>query len=352
MKNIGISLVALALITCSSRGTEAKKTGEKLPENWDIAFYNVENLFDTEDDPKTSDEDFTPAGKLEWSQARYEEKIQHISKVLQAMGKDHQAPAIIGLSEVENEKVVMELANTLKPDAYGVVHRDSPDKRGIDVALLYEKAYFELVQQEFLRVSFEEQRYTSREILYANLHSKGDNEDLHIFVNHWPSRRGGQLETEIRRMAAANTLRIKLDEVIAKDPEAQIIIMGDFNDYPDNRSLVYSVGAVPKDTEKKGELVNLAFELEMQDKGTYNYKGDWGMLDQMIISDALLKVQGLTTSETSLEIFQQDFMMYFDKKYNESYPNKTYSGDKYYGGYSDHLPICLRMKNTNQAKRK
>lgn len=348
IKNIALTFLALSLLTCASQGSKKSIIKGELPAKWDIAFYNVENLFDVEDDSGKDDEDFTPTGQNEWTQGRLETKVKNLAKVFQAMGGSQEPPLIIGLAEVENESVVELLAKTIKPNAYAIVHQDSPDNRGIDVALLYDESQFKLKSKDFLRIDFAEKDYTSREILYAQLSSYATGEELHIFVNHWPSRRGGENETEQRRMDAANTLKKKVDEVQAAHADAQIIIMGDFNDYPNNRSLVNSLGAVAKDNESENELVNLAYTLEEANKGTYNYKGDWGMLDQIIISDVLFKEAGISTHQGALDIFQKDFMMYYDKNAGEALPNKTYGGGgKYYGGYSDHLPIRLTMTTTH-----
>jgi predicted extracellular nuclease len=337
-------LALFLLISCveTDHTTEGKPT--LLPESWTIAFYNVENLFDVVDDPKTSDEDFTPNGKLQWSEGRLEQKVKNLSTVFQAMGKDHEPPLIIGLAEVENEDVVELLGRTIRPATYGIVHKDSPDNRGIDVALLYDEHYFKVSNKAFYSIEFDEKNYTSRDILYAELISLKGKETLHCFVNHWPSRRGGWQETEVRRMQAAGTLKTQVNILLKKDPEAQIIIMGDFNDYPDNRSLTTSLGAVVHDSPVEQELINLAFDLHASGKGTYNYQGDWGMLDQVIISDALVKADGIQVMEGTLDVFQEDFMMYYDKKYKEYYPNKTYGGDRYFGGYSDHLPLRLNVR--------
>jgi predicted extracellular nuclease len=315
-----------------------------LPAHLDIAFYNVENLFDVRDDPGKSDEDFTPAGRNEWSEGRYEQKLINLSKVIQAMDHGQGLPAIIGLAEIENEEVVEALGNTVWPSGYGLVTENSLDRRGIDVALLYRKDLISIISHEALRINFEQRGYTSRDILHVELSVAGQ-ESMHVYVNHWPSRREGQAETEHRRLDAARTLRKSIDSVQARDRNAQIIVLGDFNDYPVSKSLVDVLEAREKaNRKKKDELVNLAYAYELADQGTYPYKGDWGMLDQAIVSNALFQKEGLYLEMNSLEIFQTDFMMYYDKKYKEFKPNRTYGGPRYYGGYSDHLPILLHLK--------
>ncbi|NND93800.1 MAG: hypothetical protein HKN45_02990, partial [Flavobacteriales bacterium] len=308
----------------------------------DVVFYNVENLFDTQNDPLKNDDDFTPNGRNEWSKGRYEKKLINLSRVIQSIDHGAGNAAIIGLAEVENRAVVENLANTILPNGYGVVHQESPDQRGIDLALLYRKDMIKRLDEEFIRIEFSEQGYTSRDILYFK--GQLNDETIYVFVNHWPSRRGGQKETEHRRLDAARTLKKRVEKLQRKDQDAQIIILGDFNDYPDNKSLTSVLKAKPKNSKSKRELVNLAYELEMQDKGTYPYKGDWGMLDQGIISDNLMDGIGLNICEETLEIHWKEFFLFYDKKYKEYKPNKTYGGPKYYGGYSDHLPIVLHFK--------
>jgi predicted extracellular nuclease len=335
--------LAFGLITCASKSNQSSLPPGEMPDTWSLAFYNVENLFDTKNDSKTDDEDFTPAGANKWTPERMGKKITNLAKVIRAMDEGAGIPLIIGLCEVENDEVTIALAQAIRPDTYGIVHKESPDHRGIDVALLYDESQFKVISKDFLSIDFSEKGYTSREILYAQLRCSASKEDLHVFVNHWPSRRGGEDETEQRRMDAANTLKKKVDEVRSKEPTAQIIIMGDFNDYPDNRSLTTSLGAVAKDGKEDQELVNLAYALDKANKGTYTYKGDWGMLDQIIVSDNLLKKKGIYTKAESLQIFRKDFMMYYDKNVKDSFPNRTYGRDKYYGGYSDHLPLRLTL---------
>lgn len=193
-----------------------------------------------------------------------------------------------------------------------------------------------------MRITFTQKGYTSRDIL----HFTGglfNGEVVHTFVNHWPSRRGGWRETEQRRIDAAERLRDAVDDVLDKDDGANILIVGDFNDYPHNKSIEEVLGA-DKRAEAKNRLSNLAYPFEKKGLGTYNYQGDWGMLDQAIVSGALLDGRGLDVADKGLEIFQRDFMMYYDRKAKEQRPNKSYGGPKYYGGYSDHLPILLHLK--------
>lgn len=311
----------------------------------DIAFYNVENLFDTQDDPKKRDDDFTPDGRNKWSTGRYEKKLKNLSRVIQSMDHGHGEPAIIGLAEVENRTVAQDLGNTIIPNGYVVIHQESQDARGIDLALLYRKDIVKELDEDFHRISFSESGYTSRDILYFK--GKVGPEVLHIFLNHWPSRREGQKESEHRRIDAAKTLKREVDAIRKKDDDAQIIILGDFNDYPDNKSLTKTLKTAPVDNPKDAGLINLASSLHAQDKGTYPYRGDWGMLDQAIVSDNMMDEEGVMICPEALEIHSKEFFLFYDKKYKEYKPNRTYGGPKYYGGYSDHLPILLHLHITD-----
>lgn len=355
MKSLFILLFALAS-TCggsvSQQGALDKKgDGNSTigdcdgPEHFDMVFYNVENLFDTKNDPQKKDDDFTPEGRNEWGAGRYEKKIKNLSRVIQSMDYGNGEAAIIGLAEVENRAVVEDLGNTIVPNGYATVHKDSYDMRGIDLALLYKKDMVKKLDEEFIRIEFSDRGYTSRDILYF----KGQigREIIHVLLNHWPSRREGQQESEHRRLDAARTLKKKVEQIKKKDDDAQIVIMGDFNDYPDNKSITSVLDAQPKDSKKKDELVNLAYDLHAEDKGTYSYKGDWGMLDQAIVSDNLLNGGGLGVCGEALEIHWKEFFMFYDRKYKEYKPNRTYGGPKYYGGYSDHLPILLHLHTTD-----
>ncbi len=297
-----------------------------------IVSYNVENLFDTHDDPAINDEDFTPQGRLQWTDERYATKLQRLAE---AIGWSAQGPpAIVGLVEVENRKVVEALAGTgvLKSVDYTVVHHDSPDERGIDVALLVDPRYARVLHHEALSVPLDRDR--TRDVLYAELQIAGD-EQLHVFVNHWPSRRDGDKSVP-KRMAAAAVLRAAVDEVLAADPEAQVLILGDFNDEPTDRSIREGLGAACK-TDSKAFLFALMCMDQPREHGSYNYQGEWSYLDQMIVSRALLPLVA------EAKAYWDDRLLFRHPRYGRS-PDKTYAGDDYKGGYSDHLPIYLRLK--------
>lgn len=336
-----LSIVLLAgLGSCAEKSRTSSL--ESTPDHIDVLFYNVENLFDTKNDRRTLDDDFTPEGRNAWTDDRYQTKLKHLAEVIKAADHGAGLPAIIGLSEIENANVCKVLGNKVANGAYRLVHKDSKDRRGIDMALLYRKDLINVIKEEAIEIDFAS-GYTSRDILYAEL-ELANKERLHVFLNHWPSRRDGQMESEYRRLAAAEMLRSRVQSIQAAEVDAQIILLGDFNDYPDNKSMARILNAQPEDGKADGELINLAYELHANGKGTYNYKGEWGMLDQAIVSDALLVKKGLYAGFDALEIHQRDFMMYYDKRAREKKPSRTYGGPKYYGGYSDHLPILLHLE--------
>jgi len=306
-----------------------------------VVFYNVENLFDTIDTPDVIDEDFTPQGKLFWDSKRYDKKLKDLARVL-TESTSPLLPAAIGLCEVENRAVVEDLMKTdgLKKGRYRIVHEESADARGIDVAFAYDPGRMSKLRHERIRFTLPvDTAARTRDILYIKMLVGADT--LHFFVNHWPSRRGGQEESEAKRLVPANIIRHRSDSLMKVDKGARIVIMGDFNDYPDSRTMTEVLRSVPG---SGSGLTNLTYGLHKAGKGTYNYKGEWGMLDQFIVSDGLLNSKkGLTCTDTAASIFRPEWLLYTNEKSGEQSPSKTYGGEKYHGGFSDHLPIVLRM---------
>ena len=309
-----------------------------------VAFYNVENLFDTADDPAKEDEEWLPSSEKAWSTTRFNKKLSDLAAVLDTLFPTAEGnPHLMGFCEVENAEVVAQLAERL--GNYEVVHFESPDVRGIDVALAYDPAVFTPTYQEALNVTLPNpERPFTRDILYVKGEARGKT-SLHVFVNHWPSRRGGAEESEPKRMLAATTLRAKIDSIQAAEPDANILVMGDFNDYPDNASIVEGMGAQPNRTDDATELVNLSAAIDARDEGTYNYKGDWGALDQFMVSQSLFDGRnGLQPGQEEAGVYKEDWILYHDTARNEYKPSRTYGGPNYYGGFSDHLPIFLRLE--------
>jgi predicted extracellular nuclease len=297
-----------------------------------IVCYNVENLFDTQDDPAIDDSDFLPSGALAWDNERYRTKLEQLSEAIHwsAAGE----PALIGLVEVENRRVVEELATTggLKKANYAVVHHDSPDERGIDVALLVHPEFAELAAEEPLAVPLGDDR--TRDVLYVHLRLARKAE-LHVFVNHWPSRRDGDASVP-KRLAAAKVVRDRVNAVLKVDPQARILIMGDLNDTPTDLSIQQGLGAAC-DAAAQTALYDLMCMGQPEGHGSYNYQGEWSYLDQFIVSAAMLPLVD------DAKAFWDDRLLFRHPRHGKA-PDKTYAGRDYKGGYSDHLPIVLRLK--------
>lgn len=324
-------------------------TGQEPENELTIVFYNVENLFDTQDEPGKEDDEFTPGSELEWDQKKYEKKLDDLAHVISSINPS-ELPEIVGLSEVENQKVLNDLISTeyMKTGHYSSIHIEGPDIRGIDVALIHRPDEFAAIDYKAIPVVFPFDSVEKvRDILYVKGKTK-DGEILHLFVNHWKSRSEGVQETEPKRIYTAITLRKEIDLLLNKEPDAKIIIMGDLNDEPTNRSIHEMLSANNK-RKNAGprELYNLMYDLHNTgSNGSYCYKGTWNMLDNLIISRTLLNDKtGYHTDFNGGKIFQQDWMLYKDEKYNESVPNRTYGGPQYYGGISDHLPVYVTLKN-------
>lgn len=334
-------LILLILILClfSSRSDAQKKI-----KHFVVLSYNVENLFDTINTPGFKDEDFTPGGIKNWTWDRYKEKLNAISKVISSVpGKE--MPAIIGLAEVENRSVLEDLVRNrgMKRSKYEIVHEDGEDPRGIECALLYRPDLFKYLSHEYIPI----EDPSKPDYLYRGiLHVKGkapDGSIIHIFMNHWKSR-GGGAGTERQRMFTAITLRKQLDLLLSRESGFKVILMGDFNDEPTNQSISNGLSASGKRRNiKMGDYFNLFYDLHnTEGLGTYNYKGQWNMLDQIIITHNLLNQKsGLSTTYTGGAILKEEWMLYQSEKYGLMLPSATYGGPNYFGGPSDHLPVYL-----------
>lgn len=323
---------------CPPPGAEGRKRIRMI-------FYNVENCFDTVDDSLTADEDFLPGGLMHWSYPRYKTKLEKISKVLIAAG-EWQAPDIIGLAEIENSRVLNDLVSQtgLLKYEYRYIHKNSPDLRGIDVALLYNPSTVKILETGYIpgNAGRPDEKPT-RDMLCCKL-SVGKGEIIHLFVNHWPSRSGGIPETEPSRIGTAGRLRMKIDSVFRADPRHHVVIMGDFNDSPFDKSLNQVLQAQTEvHSPLPGTLYNLSAGTEQKNRiGSHKYQGQWNMLDQIIVSGTLLKKDaGIRTSPACFSVFAPSFLLTEDKIYAGLEPFRTYKGPVYLGGFSDHLPVMV-----------
>jgi predicted extracellular nuclease len=308
-----------------------------------VMFYNCENFFDCIDDSLTNDEEFLPGNIRGWNYDKYQKKQNNIARVITNIG-EWDAPAIVGLCEVESDKCLYDLTRNsgLKNLKYRFVHFESPDPRGIDVALLYQPSVFKILEKKSLRINFPEGLTgKTRDILYVNgIVSSCDT--LHVFVCHFPSRLGGELESEEKRVFVASFLKSKTDSIFSTDKNANILIMGDFNDYPDNKSMKEVLSAHKPENVKPENLYNMMMPLMNGNRGTHKIDGDWGILDQIIVSGHLFDMKsGLKVLQNSAVIFDAPFLLVKDDKFLGDKPFRTYNGMKYTEGYSDHLPVYI-----------
>lgn len=335
MLKIPLSLIFLCFI-CSLTAQNKEK------QNFKIMCYNVENYFDCVDDSLTDDSEFLPGGMRGWNYTKYEKKQANIAKVITAIG-GWEAPALVGLCEIESRKCLFDLTrySGLKNLRYKFLHHESPDARGVDVGLLYQPGLFRPIHDEAIPIHFPNApNNKTRDILFASgVIPCGDT--LHVFVCHFPSRLGGELESEEKRIFVASVVRQKIDSIFAVSSHPNIVVMGDFNDFPTNKSLLDGLKAKPlTDSIPTDDLYNLMYKLHSEGKGTNKHEGDWGALDQIIVSGNLLRQNGhLYTKQSDAHIFSADFLLEDDKTFLGKQPFRTYVGFNYHEGFSDHLPV-------------
>jgi len=323
-----------------------------------ICFYNVENLFDTEDDTLKWDEEFLPEGKKKWDDYKYWDKQKKIAETLLAIGYAH-PPALIGLCEVENRRVLNDLVrqDIMKAADYRVIHFESPDRRGIDVGLLMDRSQLKLLSASFVRLErAENPDWRTRDILYAKLAGIHWADTFHVWVNHWPSRRGGEEASRPLRVLAATALRAQMDSVQRIHPGHGLIIMGDLNDGVGDASL--TEGLRVSDWNGSTEASSAALYDLMQPldvhSGTHKYRGEWNYLDHLVVNGGLLDEQGATKLRSGggenewAKVFRADWLLQPDDRYTGRYPLRSFSGPRYLGGYSDHLPIYLDLVPAHQ----
>lgn len=308
------------------------------------AFYNLENLFDTESDTLINDDEFTTGGANRWTPEKYRKKQLNMAKVIARLGKKYcpNGPAIIGLCELENRKVLEDLAKqpALIDKGYGIVHYDSPDRRGVDVAMLYNPELFTVVSSKVLHYHLDRlPDYTTRDVLLVS--GKMAGEDIHVFVNHWPSRYGGK-SSELREHAAS-IVRQAVDSLYALDEQAKIIIMGDLNDDPTDRSVrvVLNAKKLPHQVEEGG-LFNTMWMHYDRGIGSLGYQGKWNLFDQIIVSNPLLGDNRSSLKFWKSEIYNPEFLITQEGRY-KGYPFRTFSGNVFQNGFSDHFPTLIYL---------
>jgi len=331
-----LPLLAFQQPTVNAQGKQAKVVC--------VAFYNLENLFDTIDDPNVDDVEFTPQGPSRWDSKRYYAKLSHLADVISQIGDEYtkNGPVFIGVSEVENRRVVEDLVHTppLKSMGYDIVHFDSPDKRGIDVALLYQPKLFQVksTKTHTLKMPGIPDFYT-RDILQVD--GLLDGELVHVLVNHWPSRSGGEIESAPKRDAAADLCLSAVKAIYKNEPGARIIIMGDLNDDPVDESLIKHLKVKTKlENVMPGDLFDPMWQLFRDGVGSLAYKDSWNLFDQIIVSSALMDKKSDGYRFLKARVFNKKFLLQKDGAY-EGYPFRTYGSGVYLGGYSDHFPVYI-----------
>lgn len=315
-----------------------------------VMFYNVENVFDTINSPGVYDEEFTPEGPKAWNSHKYWNKMKNLEKVFSSVAEENgRFPTVIGVSEVENRNVLEDMVSMPKllPANYQIVHYDSPDARGVDVAFFYRPDQFKLEgSYPFKTVVEGEPDFRTRDIL--GMWGKIDGEDFMFMVAHWPSRTGGQMASEGKRIGAARTMRQIVDSVLVDNPQMKIVLMGDLNDDPTNKSIAEVLNARPRieEARRAEDLFNPYWQLHRDGYGTLAYQDAWNLFDNIIVSG------NLVNGSEGYQLWKPKRSRYWGFIYDKSwlkqpsgqykgYPHRTYVGNKFENGYSDHFPVYI-----------
>jgi hypothetical protein len=316
------------------------------------AFYNLENFYDTTNNPLVNDDDFTVHGIKKYTHKIYRDKIDRLSKVISEIGTDKtvDGAAILGVAEIENDTVINDLIHhpSLKKRNYQYIHYDSKDLRGIDVALIYNPTYLKIESSKQVSVTLpgiNKEKMATRDILFVK--GQLDGESIYILVNHWPSKKGGEDLTTASRNAAASVCRSEINRVLLVDPTAKIIVMGDLNDNPDSYSVRQVLGSNGNRFHlKKGELYNPWSEIYARGYGSLANQDSWSLFDQILLTGSCLNNEQVGFYLYKQEIFKRLYMIENRGRY-KGYPMRTWDGNIYRGGFSDHFPTYLILiKNT------
>ncbi len=309
-----------------------------------IGFYNIENLFDTILQDNFLGDEFTPEGKNRWNSERYYIKLKNISEVISKIGDEmvKGGPVIMGIAEIENRAVLQDLIDqpALKPMNYGIVHYESPDKRGVDVGLIFQKQHFTVTNSYPVEVKLPGDTgfYTRSQLVVYGLF---DGDPICVIVNHWPSRSGGEKKSEPKRARAAQVCRSIADSIMLKDPNAKILIMGDLNDDPSNASVLKYLKAKKTIEETKpSDLYNPMYKLYKDGVGSLAYRDSWNLFDQIIVSYALIEKDKSSYRLYQAKVYNKNYLTTKDGAFS-GYPWRTYVGTTFMGGYSDHFPVYV-----------
>jgi len=346
LTKIKISLLIVLIFTITTVFSQEKKAYKVNT----VAFYNLENLFDTENDPLTYDDDRTPDGKDHWTEEIYQDKLKNMAKVMAEIGAEvsGSAPTIIGVCETENRKVLEDLVNqeTLVEQDYGIIQFDSPDRRGIDVALLYKKKLFTPTHYKAKELLIYDDNDKSKRVFTRDqlvVSGMLDGEKIHLIVNHWPSRSGGEKRSRSKRIKAAKLNRQIIDSIFSDDPYAKIITMGDLNDDPTNPSVKDHLNAKRKVSNLDiKELYNPMEDLAKQGYGSLAYRDSWNLFDQIIISTELTKKDFSSYRFYKAGIYNETYLVNAHGRY-KGYPYRSFASGSYTGGYSDHFPVYIYL---------
>tara|TARA_R100000935_G_scaffold13736_4_gene27498 strand:+ start:63689 stop:64642 length:954 start_codon:yes stop_codon:yes gene_type:complete len=302
--------------------------------HYNFAFYNLENLFDTKDDPTILDDDFTETSDRKWTKKRFRKKIKKLGSVIQQIGYEDIGfpPVLVGVAEVENKYVLEQLVASkfLQKKNYGVIHFDSQDERGIDTGLLYRKEYVKVLEKQTHQVLLKNEhggRDYTRDILSAHLEIQG--RSFYVLVNHWPSRRAGAELTAPKRMLVSQRNLEIVDEIKTANPEAKIVIMGDFNDDPKSKSIQHLVA---------NGFYNPMELLLTHESGSLKYRGAWNLFDQILVSHNCMQQYDNDFQFSEATVFNMKHLTEYKGKYKGN-PFRTYLGKRYAGGFSDHFPV-------------
>jgi exonuclease III len=346
MNNLTRNFLLLLFVTIATRFI-AQTDSTKQYHVAAIGFYNLENLHDTifdKDTNKVMQDDYTPEGDKKWNTEKYYHKLDNLSKVIAEMATEviPDGLALLGIAEIENKNVVEDLVKTekLKGRNYKVVHYESPDKRGIDVGLIYNPNYFKLESSKSFTLKIDgDSSFFTRDQLLVSGYLNG--EMVHVIVAHWPSRSGGEKKSAPKRIAAADLGRAIIDSLLAYDANAKIIYMGDLNDDPTNISVKKHLNTVDKpELVKDNLLYNPMESYYKKGIGTLAYRDTWNLFDQLIVSPALVGKDYTSLKLYNAKVFNKNYLKQTSGQY-AGYPLRTHAGGAYTAGYSDHFPVYL-----------
>lgn len=336
-----LAFLSFHSLTFAQGKSEGRKNKQKKEQQIFVANWNLENLFDTADDPLKNDEEFLPEGANQWTNEKLDTKFSNLAKVIRSMNQEN-GPDLLGVEEVENRGLLDTLITRhFKDKNYKVAYADCPDNRGIDIGIIYNADKLHFLKQHTDTVKLQE-NYPTRLILSAGfLLNKKDT--LYVYVNHWPSRRGGENESDKNREAAASVLKNDIEGLLRKSKNSNLLILGDFNDEPSDPSLNKTLGAVDCGCDPaanvRSDLYNLAYQKHTAKEGSFFYQGNWNMLDNIIASQNLFNNHYKCGS---FEVYKPEFMVTRNGKFKGA-PFPTYGGKRYLGGYSDHFPVTALL---------